>query len=196
MPLIILIIINLLAVITMYFLNETIAALQRQNSKLVGDLQNLNNEILYLKEQINIPVQGEINPDSLNVLSTDSQLKVVVGALGVLTVVILGLTVLVFLKNDTTVVAELSKNSIKSTGDYVKEVIVPSVELLNKTSESRINANLDNVKKVVTETGTVLTKHISDVNKEGILCVVNTIKPPVAPKVLGKISREILNYIP
>jgi hypothetical protein len=193
MILVILIVMNFISVITMYFLNETIAALQHQNSKLVGDIQNLNNEILYLKESSNNEALRALEPPVL--LETYNP-QLLIGVLGVLTVVVLGLAVLTFLKNDTTVIAELSKNSIKSTGDYVKDVIVPSVELLNKGSESRIAANIDNVKKVVIETGTILTNHITDVNKEGVLCVVNTIKPQVMPKVLGKISREILNYIP
>ena len=118
------------------------------------------------------------------------------GILSLLTFAVCGLTVLIFLKNDTTVIAELSKNSIKTTGEYVKEIIVPSVELMSKSSEARITANLTNLQTVVTDTGTVLTNHITEVNKEGILCIVNTIKPQVSTKVLGKISKELLNYIP
>ena len=191
-----LIIINLISVITLYFLNETIGSLHRENQKLVGEIQNLHNEIMYLNSAKTVGMQqlqegAPVNLDALNYIYP---------LLGALTVVILGLTVLVFLKNDTAVIAELSKNSIQSTGDYVKEVIVPSVELLNKTSESRINANIENVQKVVTETGVILTKHVTEVNKEGVLCIVNTIGNcaaiPPAPKVLGKLSRELLNLMP
>jgi len=181
----------------MYFLNETIAALQHQNNKLIGDIQNLNNELqhIYLRMLENSK-SFDYNSNTTTFLETYYNPQTMVGVLGVLSVVVLGLTFLVFLKNDTTVIAELSKNSIKSTGEYVKDVIVPSVELLNKSSESRLTANLDNVKKVVVETGAVLTNHVTDINKEGVLCVVNTIQPQVMPKVLGKISRELLNYIP
>lgn len=191
-----LIAINFLSVITMYFLNETIAALQRENSKLIGNLQNLNNEILFLKEQLHEKTTNTSDSLITDSLANNYNPNIMVGILGVLTLVICGLTVLVFLKNDTTIIAELSKNSIQTTGDYVKEVIIPSVELLNKASESRITANLDNVKKIVVETGSVVAQHVTDVNKESVLCIVNTIKPTTVPRVLGKISKEVWNFIP
>jgi hypothetical protein len=175
---ILLLLINIIALSTIYFLNETIANLQKENSKLIGIIQNLNNEL-----------QSE--PD------IDINTNIILSFLGVLSITVIGLTILLFLKNDTVVVGELSKNSIQATGDYVKEIIVPSVDLLNKSSEARVIANIDNVKNAVAETGTILTKHISEVNREGVICLVNTIKPPVAAKkVLGHISRELLHLIP
>jgi hypothetical protein len=184
--------INLISIITIFYLNKTIYSLQQENQKLIGNIQNLNHEILYLKE-------NKVEGLESTVLPTITEHSEILGLLGICTALsfaVCGLTFLVFLKNDTTVIAELSKNSIKTTGEYVKEVIVPSIELLNKSSEARITANLTNLQSVVTDTGTVLTNHITEVNKEGILCIVNTIKPQVSTKILGKISTELLNYIP
>jgi hypothetical protein len=177
----------------MYFLNDTISSLQKENSKLVGIIQNLNNEVHYL--------QAATTPTALTMGETGSYNSVhdpsaTLGLIGILTITVLGLTFLIFLKNDTNVIGELSKNSIQATGDYVKEIIIPSVDLLNKTSESRIIANIDNVKKVVTETGAIVTTHVTEVNREGVLCMINTIKPQVSAKVLGSISRELINLIP
>jgi hypothetical protein len=169
----------------MYYLNDTISSLQKENSKLIGIIQNLNHEIQYL-EKIEAPL----------ITSEDPNTQLLLGFFGILTITLLGITFIVLLRNDTQVMGELSKKSIQATGDYVKEIIVPSVELLNKSSEARILANLDNVKHVVTDTGSVLTTHITEVNREGVLCVLNTVKPPVSTKVLGSISRELLNLIP
>lgn len=177
---------NLIALVTMYFLNDTIVTLQRENSKLIGIIQNLNNEIQYLQK-----------PGFENIgASNDVNTNLILSLIGGLSITVVGLTILLFLKNDTIMIGELSKNSIKATGDYVKEIIVPSVDLLNKSSEARVIANIDNVKHVVAETGAILTTHVSEVNREGVLCLLNTIKPPVSTKVLGSISRELLNMIP
>ena len=120
----------------------------------------------------------------------------IIGLVGVLSIAVLGLTFLIFLKNDTNVIGGPSKNSIQATGEYVKEIVIPSIDLLNKSSESRVLANIDNVKKVVAETGAIVTTHVSEVNREGVLCILNTVKPPVSTKVLGSISRELLNLMP
>jgi len=188
--------INFIAILTMYFLNDTISTLQKENSKLVGIIQNLNNEIQFLQKN---SVDFDINrPSSFSEANTflNYNPKILVGLLGILTLTVLGLTVLILLKNDTTVVGELSKNSIQATGDYVKEIIVPSVDLLNKSSESRLIANIDNVKNIITKTGVIVTTHVTEVNREGILYILNTVKPPVSTKVLGSISRELLNLMP
>jgi hypothetical protein len=191
-----LIFINFVAIITMYFLNDTISSLQKENSKLMGVIQNLNNEINYL-HSVTVGTHRPVPLDEA-ALVTDSlnNPNIIVGLIGVLTITILGLTILVFLKNDTNVIGELSKNSIQATGEYVKEIIIPSIDLLNKSSESRVVANLDNVKKVVTDTGAIVTTHVTDVNREGVLCILNTIKPQVSTKVLGSISRELINLMP
>ena len=51
MILFLLIIINCIAIITMYFLNDTISTLQKENSKLIGIIQNLNNETMLVPKK-------------------------------------------------------------------------------------------------------------------------------------------------
>ena len=159
----------------LYLLYESLLDLQRENLRLQQQLmQQVVDE--------SIP----LNPSA------------VYGLLGTLTLVVCGVGVLVLLslRNDSTVTAELTKVSMRNTGDYVKEVVVPSVDLLTKASESRLVANMDTVKVVVTEASAVVTNHVTEVSKEGVLCIINTMKPQILPRTLGKLSTGLLNLMP
>lgn len=191
---ILLLIINFIAIITMFFLNDTISNLQKENSKLTGIINNLNNEINYLKEQLSI----ESNLQTVEAVSTISQSRAIFGLLGVMTIILCGLTIIILLKNDVHTEVELSKNAMKHTGDYFKEVMTPTVDVITKASESRVIANIDLLKTVVTNTSKHLTTHVTSVNKASIEHLDQVFRPTTTTnlKIIGKISNEISNLLP
>ena len=165
-----------------FWLQRSLTNLQVENAKLVTEVQHLHGDLL------NQPVvDTTINPYILPTMILT----------GITVVIVCGLAIFTIMKPEPKIVmAELSKNSIETTGDYIRDVIVPSVDVLNKASEARVVVHLDNVKQVVAETGSVVTEHVSQVNKDGVICLINTLKPVAVPRVLGKISQEFWNVLP
>ena len=162
-----------------FWLQRSLTALQVENAKLITELQ-------HHVQLESIPV---IDPVTLN-LPTMVLTTITLAA-------VCGLAIFIYTKPEPKLVmAELSKNSIETTGDYIRDVIVPSVDILNKSSEARVVLHIDNLKEVVTGTGVSVTEHVSQVNKDSVVCLINTLKPVRIPRVLGNISQEIWNVLP
>jgi len=110
-----------------------------------------------------------------------------------------GLGLLLLLRTDGSVpvVAELSKASIRSSGEQVREVVVPAVELVAEASGDRLAAHLNHLRGVVTETGVLLSHHVTEVNRDGVLCIISSLKPPLPPvRSLGQLSAGLVQLLP